>query len=124
MSTGWRCFIVQRVNKALQRLRIELALYLNAVTGLALCKYGFGELLENSVTSAAATGLLEVGSLLKLALLTGVEGFHRAVVAHHAGVHGALGALGLVFSENLLIGLYNRLYFSFHGGVNVWLVVN
>ena len=118
MSTGWRCFIVQRVNKALQRLRIELALYLNAVTGLALCKYGFGELLENSVTSAAATGLLEVGSLLKFALLTGVEGFHRAVVAHHAGVHGALGALLGVLGEQLLVRLVYGFYFGVaHGCV-------
>ena len=63
------------------------------------------ELLEDGITAATAAGLVEVSALFELALLACVEGFYRAVVAHNAGVDGALGALGLVFGEDLLIAL-------------------
>jgi hypothetical protein len=93
--------------------RIELALFSAAVAGLkTLQKQGI--LLEDSVATAAATGLLEVGALFELALLAGVEGFNGTVIAHYAGVDGALGALGFMLGKNLLIGLNNRLYFGFH----------
>ena len=63
------------------------------------------KLLEDGIAAATAAGLVEVSTLFEFALLTGVEGFYRTMVAHNAGVDGALGALGLVFGEDLLIAL-------------------
>lgn len=66
---------------------------------------GLPHLLEDGVAGAAVAGLIEVSALLELALLAGIEGFHRAVVAHDTGVNRAASALFAVFSEDLFVCL-------------------
>ena len=63
------------------------------------------KLLEDGIAAATAAGLVEVSTLFEFALLTGVEGFYRTMVAHNAGIDGALSALGFVLGEDLLIAL-------------------
>ena len=46
-------------------------------------------------------------ALLEFTLFTGVEGLHRTVVTHHAGVNGALG-FGLVDGDALAESNINR----------------
>lgn len=63
------------------------------------------KLLEDGIAAATAAGLVEMSTLFEFALLTGVEGFYRTMVAHNAGIDGALSALGFVLGEDLLIAL-------------------
>jgi hypothetical protein len=49
-------------------------------------------------TVAGSARFHEVDAVVEFALLAGIEGFHGAVVAHDARVHGAAGAVLGVFA--------------------------
>ena len=49
-------------------------------------------------TVAGSVRFNEVDAVMEFALLAGIEGFHGAVLAHDARVHGAAGAVLGVFA--------------------------